>query len=137
MVVCRICNKITYSIITVSTGDSLKTESLKYENVDKIESWMDLMKEDLIGDYNIKRKEDRRRIVERYVSKVFIKELHGEEGQNIFQINLIIKIGGKTVSVGFEYNKKSLALKLIEKDFYIPNDNFVAGTGLEPVTFGL
>jgi hypothetical protein len=54
MVVCRICNKITYSIITVSTGDSLKTESLKYENVDKIESWMDLMKEDLIGDYNIR-----------------------------------------------------------------------------------
>jgi hypothetical protein len=77
-----------------------------------------------------KRKEDRRRIVERYVSKVFIKELQGEEGQNIFQINLIIKIGGKTVSVGFEYNKKSLALKLIEKDFYIPNDNFVKSSTL-------
>jgi hypothetical protein len=107
--------------------------------VDKIESWMDLMKEDLLRDYNIKRKEDRRRIVERYVSKVFIKELHGEEGQKVFQINLIIKIGGKTGSVGFEYNKnkKSLDLKLIEKDFYILNDDLVAGTGLEPVTFGL
>jgi|SaaInlStandDraft_1057018.scaffolds.fasta_scaffold54967_1 DNA invertase Pin-like site-specific DNA recombinase len=119
--------------------NSLKTESLKYGYVDKIESWMDLMKEDLLRDYNIKRKEDRRRIVERYVSKVFIKELHGEEGQKVFQINLIIKIGGKTGSVGFEYNKnkKSLDLKLIEKDFYILNDDLVAGTGLEPVTFGL
>ena len=31
-----------------------------------------------------KRKEDRRRIVERYVSKVFIKKLQGEEGQTLY-----------------------------------------------------
>ena len=119
--------------------NSLKIESLKYGYVDKIESWMDLMKEDLIRDYNIERKEDRRRIIERYISKVFVKELLGEGNEKVFQINLVVKIGGKTGSVDFEYNrnKKSLDLKLIEKDFYILNDDLVAGTGLEPVTFGL
>jgi site-specific DNA recombinase len=110
--------------------NSLKIESLKYGYVDKIESWMDLMREDLIRDYNIERKEDRRRIIERYISKVFVKELLGEGNDKVFQINLLVKIGGKTGSVDFEYNrnKKSLDLKLIEKDFYILNDDLVKGS---------
>jgi len=36
---------------------------------------MDLMKEDLIRDFNIERKEDKRRIVERYIEKVYVNEL--------------------------------------------------------------
>ena len=119
--------------------EKVESEILKYGYVDKIENWMDLMKDDLLRDYNIERKEDKRRIVERYISKVYINELNEEVNDKLFEINLILRLGNKEGNVSFEYNgkEKSLNLKTIEKDFYILNNELVAGAGLEPATFGL
>ena len=119
--------------------DLVKIEVGKYGYVDKIENWMDLMKEDLIRDFNIERKEDKRRIVERYIEKVFVNEIGDIDNERRFEINLILRLGKKKGKIQFDYDikEKSLNLKLIEKDFYIVNNDFVARAGLEPATFGL
>ena len=107
--------------------DLVKVEVGKYGYVDKIENWMDLMKEDLIRDFNIERKEDKRRIVERYIEKVFVNEIGDIDNERRFEINLILRLGKKKGKIQFDYDikEKSLNLKLIEKDFYIVNNDFV------------
>ena len=110
-------------------------ELVKYGYVDKIESWMDYMKEEILKDYNIERKEDKKRIIDKYVEKVFVKELL-EEGKKRFEVELDIKIGKERGRVGYEVNKKRLSLKE-DNQFYILNNDLVAGAGLEPATFGL
>ena len=119
--------------------DLVKVEVGKYGYVDKIENWMDLMKEDLIRDYNIDRKEDKRRLVERYVEKVFVNEVSELDSDKRFEINLIVRLGKKEGKMVFDYDlkEKTLNLKLIEKEFYILDNEFVARAGLEPATFGL
>ena len=111
-------------------------ELVKYGYVDKIESWMDYMKEEILKDYNIERKEDKKRIIDKYVEKVFVKELL-EEGKKRFEVELDIKIGKERGRVGYEVNKKRLSLKEEDNQFYILNNDLVAGAGLEPATFGL
>ena len=100
---------------------------------------MDLMKEDLIRDYNIDRKEDKRRLVERYIEKVFVNEVSELDSDKRFEINLIVRLGKKEGKMVFDYDikEKTLNLKLIEKEFYILDNEFVARAGLEPATFGL
>ena len=106
---------------------SVKDEVKKYGYVDKIESWMDLMKDDLLRDYNIERKEDKKRIIDRYVEKVFVRELDEVEKNKRFEINLVLRLGSKSGKIEFEYDikRKNPNLKLIEKDFYILNNELV------------
>ena len=119
--------------------DLVKVEVGKYGYVDKIENWMDLMKEDLIRDFNIERKEHKRRLVERYIEKVFVNEVSELDNDKRFEINLIVRLGKKEGKIVFDYDikEKTLNLKLIEKEFYILDNEFVARAGLEPATFGL
>ena len=112
-------------------------EISNYSYVDKIESWMDLMKEELLNDYNIERKEDKKRILDKYIEKVFVKEVVDEEGKKKFEVRIGLRIGKQKGDVVYDLNKKRLSLKEKDNHFYILNNDFVAGTGLEPVTFGL
>ena len=111
-------------------------ELVKYGYVDKIESWMDYMKEEILKDYNIERKEDKKRILDKYVDRVFVKEILEEDNKR-FEVELDIKIGSERGRVGYEVNKKRLSLKEEDNQFYILNNDFVARAGLEPATFGL
>ena len=111
-------------------------EIIKYGYVDKIENWMDYMKEEILKDYNIKRKEDKKRILDKYIEKVFIKEIK-EEGKKKFEIELGVKLGKERGIVEYEVDRKKISLKNKRDNFYILNNELVAGAGLEPATFGL
>jgi hypothetical protein len=113
------------------------SEIANYSYVDKIESWMDLMKEELLKDYNIERKEDRKRILDKYIEKVFVKEVIDEDDKKKFEVRIGLRIGKQKGSVVYDLNKKRLSLKEKDNHFYILNNDFVAGAGLEPATFGL
>lgn len=80
-------------------------EIIKYGYVDKIENWMDYMKEEILKDYNIKRKEDKKRILDKYIEKVFIKEIK-EEGKKKFEIELGVKLGKERGIVEYEVDRK-------------------------------
>ena len=114
----------------------IEGEIVKYGYVDKIDSWMSYMKEEMLKDYYIERKEDKRRILDKYVYSVFVKEII-EEGKKRFEVKMGIVLGKERGEVVFDVNKKRLNLKNRNNQFYILNDDLVAGTGLEPVTFGL
>ena len=114
----------------------IEGEIVKYGYVDKIDSWMSYMKEEMLKDYYIERREDKRRILDKYVYSVFVKEII-EEDKKRFEIKMGIVLGKERGEVVFDVNKKRLNLKNRNNQFYILNDDLVAGTGLEPVTFGL
>uniref|UniRef100_UPI004047D94A recombinase family protein n=1 Tax=Polaribacter sp. TaxID=1920175 RepID=UPI004047D94A len=114
----------------------IDNEIVKYGYVDKIDSWMDYMKEEILKDYYIERKEDKKRIVDNYVDSVFVREII-EEGKKRFEVKMGVRLGKERGNVVFDVNKKRLNLKDRDNQFYILNDDLVAGTGLEPVTFGL
>ena len=104
----------------------LDSEIGKYGYVDKIENWFDLLKEELVRDYNIERLEDKRRFIERYIEKVVVKEIAEVDVEKRFVIGLMIRIGNKECDLDFEYNIKRKSLNLIkEKDFYILKNEFV------------
>ena len=48
-----------------------------------------------------------------------------------------VRIGKQKGDVVYDLNKKRLSLKEKDNHFYLLTNDFVAGTGLEPVTFGL
>lgn len=107
----------------------INSEIIKYGYVDKIENWMDYMKEEILKDYNIERKEDKKRILDKYVEKVFIKEIK-EEGKKRFEIELGIKLGKERVSVEYEVDRKKISLKNKRDNFYILNNELVLGCNL-------
>ena len=74
--------------------------------------------------------------MDKYVYSVFVKEII-EEGKKRFEVKMGIVLGKERGEVVFDVNKKRLNLKNRNNQFYILNDDLVAGTGLEPVTFGL
>jgi site-specific DNA recombinase len=53
--------------------NKLEVEKNKSQNIDSIEGYLELMKFDLIRDYNIDRFKDKRRIVEKYIESVEVK----------------------------------------------------------------
>jgi len=105
-------------------------EISNYTYVDKIESWMDLMKEELLNDYNIERKEDKKRILDKYIEKVFVKEVINEEGKKKFEVRIGLRIGKQKGDVVYDLNKKRLSLKEKDNHFYILNNDFVLGCDL-------
>ena len=113
------------------------SEISNYGYVDRIEGWMDLMKEELIKDYNIERKEDKKRILDKYIEKVFVKEVTDKNDKKKFEVRIGLRIGKQRGDVVYDLNKKRLSLKEKDNHFYILNNDFVAGAGLEPATFGL
>ena len=114
----------------------IEGEIVKYGYVDKIDSWMSYMKEEMLKDYYIERREDKRRILDKYVYSVFVKEII-EEDKKRFEIKMGIVLGKERGEVVFDVNKKRLNLKNRNNQFYILNDDLVARAGLEPATFGL
>lgn len=68
------------------------------------------MKEEILKDYNIKRKEDKKRILEEYIEKVFIKEIK-EEGKKKFEIELGVKLGKERGIVEYEVDRKKYPIK--------------------------
>ena len=114
----------------------IEGEIVKYGYVDKIDSWMSYMKEEMLKDYYIERREDKRRILDKYVDSVFVKEIT-EEGKKRFEVKMGIVLGKERGEVVFDVNKKRLNLKNRDNQFYILNDDLVARAGLEPATFGL
>ena len=107
----------------------INSEIIKYGYVDKIENWMDYMKEEILKDYNIERKEDKKRILDKYVEKVFIKEIK-EEGKKRFEIELGIKLGKERGSVLYEVDRKKISPKKKGDNFYILNNELVLGCNL-------
>jgi len=105
-------------------------EIVKYGYVDRIENWIDMMKEELLKDYNIERKEDRKRILDKYIEKVFVKEVSDEEGKKKFEIRMGVRIGKERGDVVYDVNKKRLSLKEKDNPFYILNNDFVLGSNL-------
>jgi site-specific DNA recombinase len=107
----------------------IDNEIVKYGYVDKIDSWMDYMKEEILKDYYIERKEDKKRIIDNYVDSVFVKEII-EEDKKRFEIKMGIKLGRERGNVVFDVNKKRLNLKDRDNQFYILNDDLVKGCDL-------
>jgi hypothetical protein len=85
---------------------------------------MDYMKEEILKDYNIKRKEDKKRILDKYIEKVFIKEIK-EEGKKKFEIELGVKLGKERGIVEYEVDRKKISLKNKRDNFYILNNELV------------
>ena len=107
----------------------IEGEIVKYGYVDKIDSWMSYMKEEMLKDYYIERREDKRRILDKYVYSVFVKEII-EEDKKRFEIKMGIVLGKERGEVVFDVNKKRLNLKNRNNQFYILNDDLVKGYNL-------
>lgn len=105
-------------------------EIVKYGYVDKIENWMDMMKEEILKDYNIERKEDRKRILDKYIEKIFVKEVIDLEGKKKFEVRMGVRIGKERGDVVYDINKKRLSLNEKDNQFYILNNDFVLGCNL-------
>ena len=90
---------------------------------------MSYMKEEMLKDYYIERREDKRRILDKYVYSVFVKEII-EEDKKRFEIKMGIVLGKERGEVVFDVNKKRLNLKNRNNQFYILNDDLVKGYNL-------
>ena len=93
--------------------NDLEKELSKYTNSSKIDGWMDLMREDLLKEYNIQRFENRRQIIEKYIDWVKIKYNGKDEEYKTYEILIKVLLGDKPkfVGVGVTKNKKSYLMK--------------------------
>jgi hypothetical protein len=56
----------------------LDVEIDRYDDVNSIDGWMDLMKDELYKDWSVERFEDKKRIIEKYVEWVSVDYLEGD-----------------------------------------------------------
>lgn len=103
----------------------LEKELTKYDNSKKIDGWMELMRTDLLKEYNTERFEDRRRIIEKYVDWVKVKNNGTEDEFKVYELLIKVMLGDKTefVGVGISKNKKS----------YLNTDNSIYKVKLKDV----
>ena len=112
----------------------LEKELSKYDNSKKIDGWMDLMRSDLLKEYNTERFEDRRRIIEKYVDWVKVKNNGTEDEFKVYELLIKIMLGDKTdfIGVGVTKNKRSYLSK--DNSIYKLNLKDVGAEGFEPPT---
>ena len=112
----------------------LEIELSKYDKSKKIDGWMELMRKDLLNEYNTKRFEDRRRIIEKYVDWVKVKHNGNDDEYKVYEVFIKVIIGEKTemVGVGITKNKKSYLKK--DNSIYKVKLKDVGAEGFEPPT---
>ena len=75
----------------------LKKEIERYESVDNIDGYIELMKSDLSRRYNNKRFEFRRKIIEKYVDKVYVKRKDDNYGK-VFEIRIKLNFDDDSIN---------------------------------------
>ena len=114
--------------------NDLEKELGKYNNSSKIDGWMDLMRDDLLKEYNTERFENRRGIIEKYVDWVKVKFNGKDDEFKTYELQIKVLLGDKTqfVGVGVTKNKKSYLMK--DNSIYKVKLEDVGAEGFEPPT---
>ena len=114
--------------------EDLEKERGKYKNVNVIDDYLDLMKSDLDKEFKIKRFEDRRRLIEKYVDWVSVEYVNGVGESKIYKINMKLILGGSVefVEVESDINKKRQSIKNVS--VYKVKSEVVGAEGFEPPT---
>ena len=113
----------------------LDVEIDRYDDVNSIDGWMDLMKDELYKDWSLERFEDKKRIIEKYVEWVSVDYIEGDNVGKRYGIRMKVNVGKKGYGVEFE-NGKSLENNGYKKrDIgYISHFKCVGAKGFEPLT---
>lgn len=96
----------------------LKNEVKKYESVDDIDEYVDLMKEDLLRRYRNERFEFRRKMIEKYVDCVYIRRKEDNLGK-VFDVRLRLKFDDESIE------EKRLDIKEKNVNIYISKNKDV------------
>ncbi len=67
---------------------TIESEIDRYEVVSNIDSYIDLMKRDIKREFGVRRFEDKRRVIEKYVEKVSVKQLNGNMKCKEYEIKI-------------------------------------------------
>ena len=105
-------NKIKLNELKTNIS-KLKTELKKFNVVDKIDDYIDLMKNDLKNEFKVDRFEDKRRVIEKYVDEVSVKLLYSDNLKKEYEVGVKLHYtidddGNKTYKVGVEMNKQNI-----------------------------
>lgn len=68
--------------------NKIKNELKKFDVVNKIDSYVDLMEVDLKNEFNVERFEDKRRIIEKYVERIDVKLLELDNKKRDYEIKV-------------------------------------------------
>ena len=102
----KIKNKNREEVIREKIRD-LDIEIDRFDNVDSIDGWMDLMKDELYKDWSLERFEDKKRLVEKYLDWVSVEYLDGDNIGKRYRVRMRVSVGKKGYGIEFE-NGKSL-----------------------------
>ena len=113
----------------------LDVEIDRFDNVDSIDGWMDLMKDELYKDWSLERFEDKKRIIDKYLDWVSVEYLDGNNIGKRYRVRMRVSVGKKGYGIEFE-NGKSLENNGYKKrDIgYISHFKYVGAKGFEPLT---
>ena len=67
---------------------SIESEIDRFEVVSNIDNYIDLMKRDLKNEFKVRRFEDKRRVIEKYVEKIEVKLLGGDNFEKEYEIRI-------------------------------------------------
>ena len=113
----------------------LDVEIDRYDDVNSIDGWMDLMKDELYKDWSLERFEDKKRIIDKYIDWVSIEYLEGDNIGKKYRVKMKVSVGKKGYGIEFE-NGKSLENNGNKKRdiSYISHFKCVGAEGFEPPT---
>ena len=113
----------------------LDVEIDRYDDVNSIDGWMDLMKDELYKDWSLERFEDKKRIIDKYIDWVSIEYLEGDNIGKKYRVKMKVSVGKKGYGIEFE-NGKSLENNGNKKRdiSYISHFKCVGAKGFEPLT---
>ena len=130
----KIKNKIKEEEIREKVKD-LDVEIDRFDDVNSIDGWMDLMKDELYKDWSLERFEDKKRIVEKYMDWISVEYLDGNNIGKRYRVRMRVSVGKKGHGIEFE-NGKSLENNGNKKRdiSYISHFKCVGAEGFEPPT---
>ncbi len=120
---------------TVVKGIKIKIKTIKKEldkkkeNI-KIDDYLELMKNDLKNDFNIKRFEDRKRIIDKYIESVGVKLISIDTKNKDYEIIVKLNLGDNNNRE--EINEYSVKMNELDDLVYKLKSLNVEGKGFEP-----
>ena len=88
---------------------SIESDVERFEVASNIDNYIDLMKRDLKKEFNVRRFEDKREVIEKYVDKIEIKYLGGNRNEKEYEITIKLFYDGGDDGEGiYKFNFNSL-----------------------------
>ena len=106
----------------------LDVEIDRYDDVNSIDGWMDLMKDELYKDWSLERFEDKKRIIDKYIDWVSIEYLEGDNIGKKYRVKMKVSVRKKGYGIEFEnvldrgsqYRVESMMQRLAKPANFIP-----------------